>query len=575
MLSFFSISNAHVQIYNYDISTGLPDNSVEVVCHDSYGFIWVGTYGGLAKFDGYKFQNYTIFDSVCSLPGGIVFEIFEDSEKNLWIATNKELMLYDRPNDCFIIFPDFPKTTVTDICQIDNGELWVSSLAGLLQIDPKKKELVKFFTISDGIPSNSLTSITHRKNGEIWVGTHDRGYFSINPSTYKITVFNTYNFPKNALNPGNRIYKLQFDKAGFLWIGTMDVGLFKYDFTSKTYTQYLNQNLNEKLGIGRDFISDIYCDKNNKLWICRNGFFLYLDTVDNKLKKFIPNQNKDKFLSENKMVSIDADNHGNIWLGSNSNGTFFLRNIKNNFTIHEAASKIVHPDTLTINNIRSIIPFGDSIVFSSDENGIFFKHSKSNKITSFKRNKELPSAHIMHSTLHDNKLWCASWSGGVFVLDLVKNSIEKISFHNEAGEKLNIDIIRYLQIFNDTLWVGTSGDGLLLYDITRKKTLSQQFNDTFNLRQLGWISCIHKDRKNRVWISTFNGMYMFDKASISIYNNILTDKNSISSDVIYSIFEDDEGSFWFATNKGLDRYNDSNKEFTHWQKNKIPGLPKV
>ena len=75
----------------YSSDDGLAQNSVYAMLQDSKGYIWIGTEGGLSKFDGVKFVNYT---KVNGLPDNHIRVVFEDDQNNIWIGTNKGLVSY-------------------------------------------------------------------------------------------------------------------------------------------------------------------------------------------------------------------------------------------------------------------------------------------------------------------------------------------------------------------------------------------------------------------------------------------------------------------------------------------------
>ena len=58
-LSSLSLASQRVIFKTYTVYDGLVANPVRCIYQDSKGFIWIGTYEGLSRYDGYKFTNYT------------------------------------------------------------------------------------------------------------------------------------------------------------------------------------------------------------------------------------------------------------------------------------------------------------------------------------------------------------------------------------------------------------------------------------------------------------------------------------------------------------------------------------
>ncbi len=93
---------ADFKVDNYTVSDGLANNSVYCIFQDYQGFLWVGTAGGLHKYDGYTFVVYkhNSRDS-SSIPDNIIYMMYEDHRKRLWIGTSQGLSRYLRERNSF------------------------------------------------------------------------------------------------------------------------------------------------------------------------------------------------------------------------------------------------------------------------------------------------------------------------------------------------------------------------------------------------------------------------------------------------------------------------------------------
>ena len=171
------VGNAQVQFMHYTTEDGLPDNNSEAIFRDSDGYLWVGTYNGLSKYDGYRFQLYPSSDTINGIIGNTVFKIFEDNQHKIWIGSNKGLSLYNKKNDKFI--NSIKLACVTDIEQDKRGFLWVCSHSGLFVIDPNLNKIEKRYTISNGLSSNVLTSSVIDAENNIWISTQNNGLMEI------------------------------------------------------------------------------------------------------------------------------------------------------------------------------------------------------------------------------------------------------------------------------------------------------------------------------------------------------------------------------------------------------------
>lgn len=81
------------QTYIYDSRSGLPVNVCNSICEDDLGYLWIGTFGGgLVRFDGKEFVNYTLTDGILS---NIVLDVAIDRGKDLWALHRRGLSRFD------------------------------------------------------------------------------------------------------------------------------------------------------------------------------------------------------------------------------------------------------------------------------------------------------------------------------------------------------------------------------------------------------------------------------------------------------------------------------------------------
>lgn len=94
--SVFSRESSNLQnwiIYEYNETNGLPTGEANTVLQTQDGYVWVGSYGGLIRYDGTNFRNYSKEGAILS---SSIRALFEDSKGRLWIVTNdRGVYLYE------------------------------------------------------------------------------------------------------------------------------------------------------------------------------------------------------------------------------------------------------------------------------------------------------------------------------------------------------------------------------------------------------------------------------------------------------------------------------------------------
>jgi len=180
-------------------STSINDNVIYALCFDSAGFLWIGTWGGLNKFDPRK-ETYRHYqhqpDDSTSLNDNFVRTIYEDRRGNLWIGTNLGgLNKYDPHNDDFKRYtyqPEHPASishnTIECIYEDQRGNLWIGTFGGGLNLFDREAGTFKQYSVKDGLPSDVVHGILEDDHHNLWLSTNN-GLSKFNPDTDTFTNF--------------------------------------------------------------------------------------------------------------------------------------------------------------------------------------------------------------------------------------------------------------------------------------------------------------------------------------------------------------------------------------------------
>src|SRR5215813_871773 len=142
---------------------GLPDNSVNSVLQTRDGYLWVGTAGGLARFDGARFVPIALTGEQSE--GSMrVSTLCEDSTGRLWIGTQTEGLFWyaDRQVHPFRAESGLLDRTINSIAEDTSGTLWVGTPTGLNRIDGTR---LRRFTSAEGLPSDFVSSVYAGRSG--------------------------------------------------------------------------------------------------------------------------------------------------------------------------------------------------------------------------------------------------------------------------------------------------------------------------------------------------------------------------------------------------------------------------
>ena len=134
-----SCVSLHAQLQLNEISgtEGLSQNTVRSIIQDSNGFIWVGTYNGINKYDGYSMTQYKFLNDVNSLSSNIIISLFEDKDGYIWAGTtNAGLNRIDPRTGKIDVYFDNPNSSdyaseIDHIYQSSSGVLFINTSKGI------------------------------------------------------------------------------------------------------------------------------------------------------------------------------------------------------------------------------------------------------------------------------------------------------------------------------------------------------------------------------------------------------------------------------------------------------------
>lgn len=476
-----SISNAErLPIKTYTTADGLPHNSINRIVRDSRGFLWFCTGDGLSRFDGYSFINYGVTEG---LPHPTVNDLLETRSGDYWIATNGGLCRFN------------PKGAPTSrpVYAVDSSS------------DAIREAMFTTYTPSDGDQlSKAVNTVIERRNGDIWLGTR-HGLF-------------------------------QVDRAGGrVALRAVDIGLPK--------------------SADHQFISSILEDRHSTMWI---GTFagLYRRWPDGSVARY----GKGTPIPDEIIQDLLEDRRGNLWVGTRFSGLLKLAIGAGHdapiitrayghrtwgdrvLDIHESSDGILRAGT----NL-------DLIEFRSDDE----QHIKPTRIDT--KGSAFTAREIeVVSEDRDGNIWLGGVNGA---MKIARNGFRTMNeqdgiygiptvFQTGAG-----DLYAYGFVLGDKQ--ATVFDGGK-YDILNSDSVKFWFSlGRYDGQRFAWLTpsawgvngwtskpYILQSSAGEWWVGQENGLYLFPRVDsfaglkaarpLAVY----TDRNGLSPQVVYSIYED-------------------------------------
>ncbi len=579
ILSFVTdaLSQKYDRYDNYDFSNGMSSNFVDCIFEDSRGFLWIGTWDGLNRYDGYDFVQYKsdYTDSTNSLAGNLIFNITEDRDSNLWICTNNGLCRYDYDFNNFEIIQSFYGFSVKCLVQAEDGYLWISTIRGLYKYNYKQNEILeRYYEYGDSkaLISNDLSDLIIDSHQNLWIATMNNGLIYFNTETNQ--QINYLDKPGKMSLQSNKIRTLVFDTESRLWLGSFDNGIIILDTVLKT-AEYKRHEKNNANSIGSNGVSRLMCDSQGTIWVCcQNGYLNRYNERTGGFTRFQYNTYSSTSLKTKSISCIYEDRTGNYWIGTHGNGISRLNRFQKQFKVYTVMPNL--PNSLPDNKISSFTEMEDgNLAIGTDGGGFCIFDRRDETFETYNTSQGLMSDAVTDVTRgNSNQLWISTWNGGIALFDYKTKKIKSYTHDTKDQNSLVFNNIKNIMISNDTLWIATHGDGIALFDQKQNKFISHlnQKQVPFDLKTPMWANSILKDGKNRYWIATAYLLYCYDGKQLKTYAMDVDDSSSISGNQIACVYEDSQHTIWVITDNGIDRYVDKTDSF---EKNSVSKhLPK-
>jgi ligand-binding sensor domain-containing protein len=228
----------------WQTENGLPQNTVRAILQDYQGYLWLGTEGGLARFDGLKFTVFNA-ENTAALKNNNILSLLEDKAGTLWIGTAEGLASLHNTNfQSYTIEDGLPANRIWSLTLDRAGVLWATTPEGAASfhnnyfvrgVAPPQTQTVQDSlsrlskNSGHSLPSSQITVLYPDREGSLWVGT--------NTGAARITNGIVERFPPNDPLSHDAILSIYEDHEGNMWFGSDSGGLtILRDQSFTTYT---------------------------------------------------------------------------------------------------------------------------------------------------------------------------------------------------------------------------------------------------------------------------------------------------------------------------------------------------
>jgi ligand-binding sensor domain-containing protein len=532
---------------------GLPQSSVTSIVQTPDGYLWLATFGGLARFDGVRF---TVFDSsnVPGLPGNRLIRLATDRAGALWLITEQHDLARLQAGRCrpFTAADGLPPGGVAWVAEDAAGVRWLAGPQGGLRswqqgrfvtvpappefADGSPERPVSdsaggaWFKLQDrlflfqkgqfarlpgpdGQPEAVVNALCPSRDGGLWVLT-SAGLRRQGQGKWRPEVWPCPDFESAVTDAGE-------DLSGNLWLATYKNGLFRFHPTGGW------QHFTVESGLTTLSLRSLFCDREGNVWVGTDGGGLL--RVKPRLWKMITRR---EGLGIDAVHSLCQDRQGRIWFGGGTSKPYWL---------NQGVVSVAVPSPLSdpISGVWSVLTTRDGATWIGTYRGQAFRY-QDGALTAFGPADGLLAGSV-RALFEDRQ--GTLWVGGFDGLSRIAGG--QVTHYARRDGLSSERVWALAEDSTACLYIGTAGGGLNRFQNGRFSayTRAQGLPDDV-------INALYVDAQDVLWIGTHGGgLSRFQAGRFFNYRV----KGGLPERSVGPMLEDDAGRLWLASDLGIVR----------------------
>lgn len=579
---------------HYTSDNGLPSNAIAALHCDDYGYVWIATWNGVSRFDGYHFYNYQtgITSGIRGLHNR-VDNLVIDLSQNVWLKMyDGRIFVINRQTDC--IEDPLDGVSGHDEMHVDyfftpyvtsNGDVLVFfKNAGLykLRLDRtgRKQDLIMTGT-------STVKCIVERYHDDLWAGT-DRGVRRIDMSNFSLEkdgyfldeditqlASNGYNIfagtksgkilqfaygaePTMVKDVGREITSLYVDSHGILWFSDLGDGAYRLNPQTgdvKYFTQRVL--MPEFTSRGAEF-----SEAMGVVWIRMNhGGYGYYNRDTDEVEYFHNDPSNPWNLSNTVNARLEM-NDGVVWESTVRRGLEKLEVLKNTITrtllMPESSSPLDNEVRAMCYDAKRHLSF-----LCNKHGSIFVLDAQGHHIHTITHDSQGNPISRPYGMSIDSKgnYWVCDKDNGVYKITPSSNGYQVENFRHEEGDMWSLNHNAAYQCVEDhsgNIWVATYGGGV---NILRPKKgggylvlNAQNVMKRYPTRTHQKMRTLTVAKDGKIWAGSTDGILIMslkgDEVSIEPLKSPERLQDGLMSNDIVCLACDKKGTIWVGSNSG-------------------------
>jgi len=567
---------------------GLAQNTIGAILQDRAGFMWIGTQGGLQRYDGYAFRTFEHLDDDPGGPTeGPVSALLEDAQGVIWIGTagtgvarldatsgsiQRVPIADDAPADLATVHAlaldpgrgvwvgtdaglgridargtkleaaiALPRSEgrgarVRQLSLAEDGTLWIASSLGLLKLAPQADALERV----GGAVLDDVAALLIDHGHQLYVGSYD-GLYRVDGAGVPTRVW--------PAQGSHAVSAVTEDARGRLWLAIPHEGLVAFD-PSNGEELWLRPERNLPGSLPGALITSLTLDRSGLLWVGTSERGLArMNPAGSIFQYVVDREAAQDALPANNVRAVFEDAAGGLWIGTDGDGLKRYDPKTNQFEHYGdviahafAVVPAKHPD------LRVVVPAGRANARAPAE------ESPELRITAL-------------SGTGEGRLWVAT-DRGIALFDPARRTARVLPLDEESG-LADAEVRSVLTARDGRLWLGTAFHGLARFDAPAERWQLFRADSGSPRLSSNTVLTLHQDRAGNIWVGTLNGLNMIEAGgtNVRVFRQDADDPRSLAGNLVRAIHESADGTIWVGTQAGLNRVDGLEGErmrFTRW-----------
>ncbi|MCL4482373.1 MAG: ATP-binding protein [Bacteroidetes bacterium] len=551
-----SYDGTHFSHYNLSIDENTLPTQAAHIYYDANNNLWAGTINGLFKYNAEKEKFQLASSKFSEIVNPNITKLLSDHKKHIWIGTNNSLYVFFPEKDSIIHIREIT-IAVNDILYLNEQYCLVATTRGIFKInslDYRVGPISSKNAINEIFNNKFISTIYKDQYSRIWIAVQNKGIYIYDPINEKLIHVDSID---KFISPGVLIKDIKLVNESEYLIATDGNGILSLnlDLSIKDHYYLIDDN---PTSLSNNGIYQIFKDSENRVWIATygGGISLY-DPYLLPFKRIEHITNNPNSIANNTGRAILEDQYKRIWFGTKKGISIY--NPENN-KWSQLFNTIKSPSVLGQNTILSICQVTPEEVWIGSYGGGIDRINTKTLVASpvfpkEKMNDILGSPYVFAIfKSKEGYIWIGLLRSQLIRYNPLSNEITRYPINNiqDIQETSNGKLILGSKIGLYVLDKST-GEFKLYYHKPEDPTSisSNAVCDSYEAKD------------GKIYIGTEGGgLNLFDPRSgkFKCYRK----KNGLPSNSVYGIIKDHNGMLWLSTTNGISMFNPMDESFTNY-----------